>query len=93
MHWYKVKENNTPFETTETQAGTPYVQYHPTQVEHLHSQAVKWPSIVQTGIPHNVHNHTLEPRWALSCDLSLKTSPDAGLTMAETTNIFKKWIV
>jgi hypothetical protein len=92
MHWYKVKENNIPFETTETQAGTPYVQYHPTQVEHLHSQAVRWPSIVQTGIPHNVHNHTFEPRWVLSCDLSLKTSPEAGLTMAQARDIFQSWM-
>jgi hypothetical protein len=92
MHWYKIKDGQDPFETTETQAGTPYVQYRPTQVEHLHSQSVKWPSIVQTGIPHNIHNHTLEPRWVLSCDLSLKEAPTAGLTMKQAQEIFQSWM-
>lgn len=92
MHWYRVKEGEVPFETTETQAGTPYVQYHPRQVDHLHSQAVKWPTIVQTGIPHNIHNHMFEPRWVLSCDLSLKSAPDQGLTMQQAREIFSQWI-
>jgi hypothetical protein len=91
MHWYAVKENQIPFENTKTQAGTPYVQYHPSQVEHIHSQPVKWPSMVQTGIPHNIHNSTFESRWAISCDISLRTHPQEGLTMAQAKDVFKKW--
>ena len=93
MHWYEVKEGETPFEITETQAGTPYVQYHPRQVKHLSSHAIKWPTIVQTGIPHNIHNHFFEPRWVLSCDLSTKENPEAGLTMLQSKEIFSKWIL
>ena len=92
MHWYKLKEGEQPFETTDTQAGTPYIQYHPNQVNHLYSHVVKWPTIVQTGIPHNIHNNVWEPRWLISCDISRKETPEAGLTMAEASEVFKKWI-
>lgn len=93
MHWYKLKKNEEPFETTETQAGTPYIQFHPTQVNHLYSHVVKWPTIVQTGIPHNIHNSTWEPRWVISCDISRKEDLEAGLTMQEALEIFKQWII
>lgn len=92
MHWYKVKEDQAPFEVTETQAGTPYTQYHPSQVDHLHSQSVKWPSIVQTGIPHNVHNSKWEPRWVISCDFSYKERPEDGLTYKDALEVFEQWI-
>jgi hypothetical protein len=93
MHWYRLKEDQKPFETTETQAGTPYIQFHPNQVDHLHSHVIKWPTIVQTGIPHNIHNRTWEPRWVISCDISKKENPDAGLTMNQALEIFKRWII
>jgi hypothetical protein len=93
MHWYTIKNNQTPFENTTTQAGTPYVQYHPSQVNHVHSQSVNWPSIVQTGMPHNIHNSTFEPRWVLSCDISFKSAPESGMTMAQALQTFKKWII
>jgi hypothetical protein len=93
MHWYKLKEGEEPFEVTETQAGTPYIQYHPSQLTHLYSHVVKWPTIVQTGVPHNIHNNVWEPRWLISCDISKKENPEAGLTMAEAADVFKKWIV
>lgn len=92
MHWYKRKDDCGVTEQVETQAGTPYTLYEPEQVEHVYSHAVKWPSIVQTGVPHNIHNHTKEGRWCLSCDISKKENPEAGLTMAEAMDVFKKWI-
>lgn len=93
MHWYKLKEGYEITEQVQTQAGTPYTLYQPYQVEHVYSHAVKWPSIVQTGVPHNITNHTSEPRWCISCDISKKENPEAGLTMAEALEVFKKWIV
>lgn len=93
MHWYEVKEGCYPFEETETQAGTPYTQYHPKDLNHLHSQTVRWPSVVQTGIPHNVHNSKWEPRWTISCDLSFKDNPEQGLTMSQAQELFAKWII
>lgn len=93
MHWYKLKEGYEISEQVQTQAGTPYTLYQPYQVDHVYSHAVKWPTIVQTGVPHNIHNHTLEPRWCISCDISKKENPEAGLTMAQALEVFKTWIV
>jgi hypothetical protein len=93
MHWYKLKDDTNITEQVATQAGTPYTLYQPEEVTHLHSHAVKWPSIVQTGLPHNITNHTKEPRWCLSCDISKKETPEVGLTMAEAIEVFKKWII
>jgi hypothetical protein len=92
MHWYKLRPDTGITEQVATQAGTPYTLYEPEQVDHVYSHAVKWPSIVQTGIPHNITNHTKESRWCLSCDISRKETPEAGLTMAEALEVFKKWI-
>lgn len=92
MHWYNLKESTNITEQVATQAGTPYTLYQPEEVTHVYSHAVKWPSLVQTGIPHNITNHTKEPRWCLSCDISKKETPEAGLTMAEALEVFKKWI-
>lgn len=92
MHWYELNDGEQPFETTDTAAGTPYIQYHPRQVKQLYSHVVKWPTLVQTGIPHNIHNNVWEPRWVISCDISRKENPTAGLTIAESSEIFKSWI-
>ena len=92
MHWYKLKQIVAIPEQVETQAGTPYTLYRPEQVEHVYSHAVKWPSIVQTGEPHNITNHTQGPRWCISCDISKKENPGSGLTWDEAVEVFKKWI-
>jgi hypothetical protein len=93
MHWYTLDPDAVITQDEITQAGTPYTRYNEDQVVHLHSQSVQWPSIVQTGIPHKVTNYCNEPRWCLSCDISLKSNPEAGLTMIQAREIFKKWIV
>jgi hypothetical protein len=93
MHWYKRKDNCGVTTQVETQAGTPYTIYDPDQVEHVYSHAVKWPSIVQTGVPHNIHNHHKENRWCISCDISFKDNPKSGLTMEQAIGAFKQWIL
>jgi hypothetical protein len=93
MHWYKLRPEVELPDQSATQAGTPYTLYEPDQVEHVYSHAVKWPSIVQTGVPHNITNHTHGPRWCISCDISYKDTPEAGLTMAQALEVFKKWIL
>lgn len=93
MHWYMLNPDVAISDQVATQAGTPYTLYQPEQVNHVHSQPVHWPSIVQTGIPHNITNHTKEPRWCISCDISLKDTPEAGLTWDQAIEVFKKWIV
>jgi hypothetical protein len=92
MHWYKLNNDVSTTEQVETQAGTPYTLYNPQQVTHVYSHSVKYPSIVQTGVPHNITNHTHGPRWCISCDISLKSNPELGLTMEQALEVFKKWI-
>ena len=92
MLWYRLKDNVLA-DVKETTAGTPYTRYTEDQVIFLHRQPVKWPSIVQTGIPHKITNYGADKRWVLSCDLSLKSAPDAGLTWAQAKEIFKQWIL
>jgi hypothetical protein len=92
MHWYMLKEGTELTEQVATQADTPYTLYQPEQVYHVHSQPVSWPSIVQTGIPHNITNHTKEPRWCISCDISFKHNPEAGLSWEQAMEVFSKWM-
>jgi hypothetical protein len=92
MLWFKLKADALT-EVKKTTAGTPYTRYTDDQVIFLHSQQVGWPSIVQTGIPHKVINYGQTKRWVLSCDLSLKTNPEEGLTWEQAKEIFKPWIV
>jgi hypothetical protein len=91
MHWYKLADDAVITEGVVTQAGTPYTRYTEEEVVHLHSQPVRWPSIVQTGIPHKITNYCDEPRWCISCDISEKDNPEGGLTMDRAMEIFKKW--
>lgn len=93
MHWYTLAPDADITDQEITQAGTPYTRYTEEQVVHLHSQEVKWPSLVQTGLPHKMTNYGDEPRWCLSCDISLKSDPEAGLTMTQAKEIFKQWII
>jgi hypothetical protein len=91
MFWYKLKEN-IHADVKITPAGTPYTRYTDDQVIFLHRQPVGWPSIVQTGIPHKITNYGPDKRWVLSCDISLKSNPELGLTWAQAQEIFKPWI-
>jgi hypothetical protein len=92
MHWYTLSPEAEITKGEITQAGTPYTRYTEEDVVHLHSQEVKWPSIVQTGLPHKITNYGDEPRWCLSCDISFKDRPEDGMTMAQAIETFKKWI-
>lgn len=91
MHWYKLNDSTTATDQVITQAGTPYTLCEPEQVTHVHSAVVAWPSLVQIGVPHNIHNHTKEARWCISCDISRKNS-NTGLTMTEAMEVFSKWM-
>jgi len=93
MHWYTLAQDAEITDMVVTQAGTPYTRYNEDQVVHLHSQEVKWPSLVQVGTPHKITNYVDQARWCLSCDIGYKSNPEAGLTMNQAKEIFKTWIV
>ena len=88
MYWWKPKFN-TPKEPSKTAIDIPYIGYTIDEVELIDEQPVKFPSIVQVGIPHNVRNSE-EPRYCLS--LVLYKQDNTRLTMAESIEIFKQYL-
>ena len=88
MYWWEPKPNilNLP---KRTMIGSPYIDYKITEVNLIDEQQVKFPSIVQVGIPHNIKNFE-EPRYCLS--LVLIKQDDTRLTMAESIEIFKQYL-
>ena len=88
MYWWKQKPNVSNI-VENTIIDSPYIDYKITEVELIDEQQVKFPSIVQVGIPHNIRNFE-EPRYCLS--LVLRKQDDTRLTMAESIEIFKQYL-
>ena len=88
MMWYKPKDNIVK-SISKTAINTRYISYASHEVEMIDKQSVKFPSIIQAGIPHNVINYS-EPRWCLS--IVLVKQNGERLTMKESINIFNKYV-
>jgi hypothetical protein len=88
MYWWKPKPNiiKTPLKTS---IDSFYISYNQTEVDLIEKKSVKFPSIVQVGIPHNIKNFE-EPRYCLS--FVLRNQNDNRLTMAESIEIFKDYL-
>jgi hypothetical protein len=89
MIWYRVKsDSKKPINSTNI--GTPYIGHELTEVDLIEECSVKFPSIIQVGIPHNILNYE-EPRYCLS--IVLAKTLGGRITMNESLNIFKSYIV
>jgi hypothetical protein len=90
MCWWKQKDNvsNTSSNTV-GDFGEYYKSFKLHQVDLIDEQQVKFPSIVQVGIPHNIKNFE-EPRYCLS--LVLRKQDKTRLTMAESVELFKQYL-
>ena len=88
MCWWKQKDNVSST-LLRTVAGSGYMPFEIHQVDLIDEQQVKFPSIVQVGIPHNIKNFE-EPRYCLS--LVLKKRYRTRLTMAESIELFKQYL-
>jgi len=84
MNWWKQKPNVSTV-IKNTAIDSQYISYRPSEVDLIDKQQVKFPSIVQVGIPHNIQNFK-EPRYCLS--LVLRKQDKTRLTMAESIEIF-----
>jgi len=89
MLWYKPKDNTTK-SINKTPIDTSYISYALHEVEMIDKQFVKFPSIIQAGVPHNIINYS-EPRWCLS--IVLVKQNGERLTMKESKEIFNDYIV
>ena len=88
MMWYKVKDDVVKT-TSKTSINTSYISYNSLEVDMIDKQSVKFPSIVQAGIPHNIINYS-EPRYCLS--IVLVKSTGERLTMKDSIELFSNYI-
>ena len=88
MCWYKQK-NEIQKSPSITVIDSSYISFNLNEVYLIDTQPIKFPSIVQAGIPHNVRNSN-NPRYCLS--LVLVKQDNTRLTMAESIEIFNSYI-
>jgi len=88
MYWWRPKPGVSNM-VEDTAIDSQYIDYKISEVDLIDEQQVKFPSIVQVGIPHNIRNFE-ESRYCLS--LVLRTQNNTRLTMAESIEIFKQYL-
>jgi hypothetical protein len=90
MNWYSIKHVNASQTSALTSVETDYIPYRYSDVDLLHSEVLKSPSLVHVGMPHNVSN-SMHDRWCVSivyADVLTNKRP----TMEESVNLFKSYI-
>jgi len=79
MHWYRIVSlKDKP--ALKTPVGSSYNLYDPDEVQLIHTNTIKNPTLVQVGIPHNIVNPGKE-RWCYSMvilDPATKTNVSFG---------------
>ena len=88
MNWYTIKDNIVPT-IKETRIGTKYISCAEDEVNLVHQSVVKFPSLIQVGVPHNIINSS-EDRLCVSLMLSRNK---IHITMNEALTIFKPYII
>ena len=93
MKWYEILNDAKPYNSVipnnQQQVYVTSDSYRINDLALIHEQTVKFPSLVQVGIPHNVQN-TNELRVCL-CVVPLKDGK--RITMSSALEIFKDYIV
>ena len=88
MVWYKVKEG-VHKEPSPTVIGTPYLNFLEDEIEEVDRGLIKYPSIIQAGVPHTVLHTGFIPRWAVSITFMKDFK---FLRFDDTVEIFKEFI-
>jgi hypothetical protein len=96
MNWYMPLNSNSGFQkigaiTSATGESNRYRFYNESEVEKVHSQRVNFPSLVQTGIPHDVRTST-HHRLCFSMSFGFK-SQYRRLNWQESTDILKDYLL
>lgn len=87
MYWHKQISDIKKSASTTT-ITTSYIPFYTHEVELIDKATINFPSIVQVGIPHNIHNFK-EPRYCLS--LVLTDKDNNRLTMDDSIKIFDRY--
>lgn len=92
MNWYSETTHNARKKTI-TPTGSNSISLDQNAVTKIHSQAIKNPSLVQVGVPHNIENYE-EHRWVVSV---VYKYPFANYivrpTWDKSLSIFSKYLV
>ena len=89
MHWYKPTESKI-IDTTSSLIDTRILQYKQDEVDLMASECVYSPSLVQTGVPHNITNPH-EHRLCLSLILCYRRNR-SRITMQEALTLFAEYL-
>lgn len=89
MCWYD-PHNKSVKPIFKTSTGTPYIAYTHDQVDRIEVTAIRNPTLVQVGIPHNIINVT-EDRFCVSFVFKDKPT-NRRLTMNESRDRFKEFL-
>lgn len=74
MTWWELKDSNRPLNQHTTAIGTQYLLFAYDDCKQVWKQQIGQPSLVNAGLPHNMHNPTNESRWCISYALGDKTT-------------------
>ena len=88
MQWYNVNPGVNK-EPVKTAINSLYMSFTKDEVTMSHAQTVKFPTIVQVGIPHNIYNPT-EDRFCVS--VMLRDNNNLRMTMEQAQKIFASYI-
>jgi hypothetical protein len=88
MNWYDIKDNVVPV-IKQTRTGSSYVEFTEDEVNLVYQSNVKFPSLVQVGIPHNIINPT-EHRLCVSVLLYRNNS---CINMTDAIESFKQYMI
>lgn len=90
MQWFDIKSGVVK-QPVKTVIDSFYFSYNSEEVSLAHGQPVRFPSIVQVGVPHNIYN-PVEDRYCVSIMFRDKTTDDR-ITMEEAIQRFSKYII
>jgi len=65
MNWYTPNENSVAIKSNSHNTGSPAERFIRSEVTHVHSATINYPSLVQVGIPHDITNNTIEDRYVI----------------------------
>ena len=86
MNWYHTKDDALR-NTTPSIIGSNYRKYTKEEVTLVYQHQVKFPTLIQAGVPHNVTTYS-EPRMCVSLFL-MHTATDKYISFSEGLELFK----
>jgi len=65
MNWYTPNTDAVAIKSSSNNTGSPVESFLRSEVTHVHSATINYPSLVQVGIPHDITNNIAEDRYVI----------------------------